>query len=256
MPKVVAVIPARYASSRLPGKPLAMIDGKPMIQRVYEGALGSGVFASVLVATDDRRILEAVTRFGGKAVMTRADHASGTDRVAEVAAGLDAEIIVNIQGDLPFVDRALVEPPVTAMVRDPSIPMATVSVPILDRSRWLDPNVVKVVTDEAGFALYFSRAPIPARRENPTNGSGSGVFGQQHVGLYAVRREFLLRFAAWPPTALEEVEKLEQLRALERRQRIFVARISGQVIEVDTAADLERANERGSVGEAGKRGAS
>ena len=243
MPKVVAVIPARYASSRLPGKPLALIDGQPMIRRVVEGAAATDLFDSVIVATDDRRIFEVVSGFGGRAVMTRADHASGTDRVAEVAATMDADIVVNVQGDLPFVSRALIEPPLEAMARDPSIPMATVSVPIVEREKWLDPNVVKVVTDAAGFALYFSRAPIPARRDEMTDCVEGAVLGRQHVGLYVYRREFLLRFASWAPTPLEQMEKLEQLRVLERRERLFVAKVSESVVEVDTAADLERASE-------------
>lgn len=243
MPKVVAVIPARYASSRLPGKPLALIDGQPMIRRVAEGAAATGLFDLVIVATDDRRVFDAVVGFRGAAVMTRADHASGTDRIAEVAATMDADIVVNVQGDLPFVNRALLEPPLAAMTRDPSISMATVSVPIVEREKWLDPNVVKVVTDAAGFALYFSRAPIPAQRDPMTDGVTGDVLGQQHVGLYAYRREFLLRFASWAPTPLEQLEKLEQLRVLERGERLFVARVSERVVEVDTAADLERANE-------------
>lgn len=244
MPKVLAVIPARYASTRLPGKPLAVIGGKPMIQCVYERVLATGLLDGVLVATDDVRIREAVEAFGGRAIMTRADHPSGTDRVAEVARASDADIVVNVQGDLPFVSQALLAAPLAALRDDPSIPMATLAVPIRDRERFLDPNVVKVVTDEAGFALYFSRAPIPARREDAANGGreAGGTLGWQHVGLYLYRRDFLLRFAAWQPTELERTERLEQLRVLERGERLYVARVSESVLEVDTAADLERAN--------------
>jgi 3-deoxy-manno-octulosonate cytidylyltransferase (CMP-KDO synthetase) len=243
MPRILGVIPARYASTRLPGKPLALIDSKPMIRRVYEGAVESRVFDSVVVATDDPRISEVVRGFGGEVVMTRADHPSGTDRVAEVARDLSADIVVNIQGDLPFVGRALLEPPIAAMIADPSISMATVSVPIFEREKWLDPNVVKVVTDEAGFALYFSRAPIPGRREDGATEveMERQELGRQHVGLYAYRRDFLLRFSSWEPTPLEKRERLEQLRALERGVRIFVAKSSAAVIEVDTPGDLERA---------------
>ncbi len=244
MDKVVAVIPSRFGSTRLAGKPLQTIGGKPMIRLVYESAVATGVFDSVVVATDDRRILEAVQAFGGQARMTRAEHPSGTDRVAEVAASEDAAIVVNVQGDLPFVSRPLVEPLVSAMRADASIPMATVSVPILSREAFENPNVVKVVTDERGFALYFSRAPIPAAREvdAPANGKPR-VYGRQHVGIYGYRRDFLLRFSAWPPTELERAERLEQLRALERGARIFVAEASALVVEVDTAEDLERARE-------------
>jgi 3-deoxy-manno-octulosonate cytidylyltransferase (CMP-KDO synthetase) len=239
MGKVLAVIPARYGSSRLPGKPLRPIDGKPMVRRVYEAAEATRLFDAIVVATDDRRVFDAVKSFGGDARMTRPDHASGSDRVAEVAASSDAEIVVNVQGDLPFLSRALVGPMVTAMLEDPSIPMATVSVPIREAEAWRSPNVVKVVTDEAGFALYFSRAPIPARRDAVA--SGAAVLGHQHVGLYAYRRDFLMRFASWPPSRLEKIERLEQLRVLERGERIFVAEVSEQVIEVDTPEDLERA---------------
>jgi len=253
MGKVLAVIPARYGSSRLPGKPLRSIDGKPMIRRVYEAARASGLFDALVVATDDARIFDEVRRFGGEARMTRSDHASGTDRVAEVAAASDAEIVVNIQGDLPFLSRALVGPVVTAMLENPTIPMATVSVPIYEPATWKNPNVVKVVSDEAGFALDFSRAPIPARRDQVASDQGSGLsatrllrkdltpLGRQHVGLYAYRRDFLLRFASWPPSRLERLEQLEQLRVLERGERIFVAEVSESVIEVDTVEDLERA---------------
>lgn len=244
MPKVIAVIPARYGSSRLPGKPLAPIDGQPMIRHVVKGTTATGLFDEVVVATDDRRIVDAVVAFGGRAVMTRADHVSGTDRVAEAASTLEADIVVNVQGDLPFVDRGLLEPPLAAMIRDPSIPMGTVSVPIVDRETWLDPNVVKVVTDAAGFALYFSRAPIPARRDQTNEETSRADFGQKHVGLYAYRREFLFRFASWAPTPLEQREKLEQLRVLEHGERIFVARVVEEVVEVDTAADLEHARAR------------
>jgi 3-deoxy-manno-octulosonate cytidylyltransferase (CMP-KDO synthetase) len=175
--------------------------------------------------------------------MTRADHASGTDRVAEVAQQSDADVVVNIQGDLPFVTSALVSPLVGTMCSEPSIAMATIAVPLHDRERWENPNVVKVVTDERGFALYFSRAPIPARRDLENVKSGDAAFALQHVGIYGYRRNFLLQFTSWPPGRLEAVERLEQLRALERGARIFVATVSEGVVEVDTAEDLARANE-------------
>jgi 3-deoxy-manno-octulosonate cytidylyltransferase (CMP-KDO synthetase) len=239
MGKVLAVIPARYGSSRLPGKPLRPIDGKPMVRRVYEAAESTRLFDAIVVATDDARVFDAVKSFGGEVRMTRSDHASGTDRVAEVAAEVDAEIVVNVQGDLPFLSRALVGPMVSAMLENPAIPMATVSVPIRESGIWKNPNVVKVVTDDHGFALYFSRAPIPSRRD--ASAAATGVLGHQHVGLYAYRRDFLMRLASWPPSRLEEIERLEQLRVLERGERIFVAEVSEQVIEVDTPEDLQRA---------------
>ncbi|MGH7804484.1 MAG: 3-deoxy-manno-octulosonate cytidylyltransferase, partial [Candidatus Binatia bacterium] len=188
-----------------------------------------------------------------RAVMTRADHASGTDRIAEVAASLDADIIVNVQGDLPFVPRALVEPAIAMLLRDASIPMGTVAVPIRERERWLDPNVVKVVTDGRGFALYFSRAPIPAFREERDR--GGEPYGLQHVGTYVYRREFLLEFAAWPPTPLERRERLEQLRALEHGARISVAEVEQAVLEVDTERDLAEARRMAESFSAGERSA-
>jgi 3-deoxy-manno-octulosonate cytidylyltransferase (CMP-KDO synthetase) len=241
MPRTVAVIPARYGSSRLPGKPLAMIGVKPMIRHVWENASESGLFDEVVVATDDERIESAVRGFGGTVVMTRGDHPSGTDRVAEVARGLDADVIVNLQGDLPFAGRALLEPAVAALRDHAAIRMATLSVPITDRKRFLDPNVVKVVTDQAGFALYFSRAPIPVRREAGSVGGDSEELGRQHVGLYVFRRELLFELASWSPTPLERLERLEQLRALERGVKLYVAKTGGPVVEVDTLEDLRRA---------------
>jgi len=244
MLKVLAVIPARMGSTRLSGKPLATIQGKPMIRLVYENAVGTELFDQVIVATDDERIRDVITEAGGDAVMTSPDHPSGTDRVAEVAKTSPAEIIVNIQGDLPFVNHALLAPLVGTMVSELTVSMATVAVPIRDRETFQNPNVVKVVTDRNGLALYFSRAAIPARREALTK-PDDGVFGLQHVGIYAYRRDFLFRFTSWPPTRLEQLERLEQLRALEHGVKIYVARVSGTVLEVDTEEDLVRANEVG-----------
>ena len=249
MVKCLAVIPARIGSTRLPAKPLASIQGTPMVRLVYENAVATELFDEVIVATDDERIRDVITAAGGRAVMTRADHASGTDRVAEVVEKADAEIVVNIQGDLPFVSHLLLAPLIGTMVSEPAVRMATVAVPIRDRERWLDSNVVKVVTDERDFALYFSRAPIPARRDGEEAGTGDEPYGLQHVGVYAYRRDFLLRFTSWPPSRLERLERLEQLRALERGTKIFVARVSQSVVEVDTAEDLARANELALQGE-------
>jgi 3-deoxy-manno-octulosonate cytidylyltransferase (CMP-KDO synthetase) len=214
-----------------------------MVRVVYESVAATELFDEVVVATDDERIRNAIEDVGGRAVMTRSDHESGTDRVAEVAETSDADVVVNVQGDLPFVTSALLSPLVGTMCSEPSIPMATIAVPLHDRGQWLNPNVVKVVTDERGFALYFSRAPIPARRDPENDAMGRSEFGLRHVGIYGYRRNFLLQFASWPPGRLEALERLEQLRALERGAKIFVATVSDGVVEVDTADDLARANQ-------------
>ena len=235
--QVVAIVPARYESTRLPGKPLALIDGKPMIQHVYERTRAVPLVEQVLVATDDARVAAAVRGFGGDVVMTSAAHASGTDRIAEVAERLDADVIVNVQGDLPFLDAETLGAAVALMRADPALPMATVKTRLHDREEMLNPNVVKVVTDRDGYALYFSRSPLPYWR-----GTADGVLGYKHIGLYAYRRDFLLAFARLAPTPLERAEKLEQLRALEWGFRIKVAETRGGVgVEVDTPEDLERA---------------
>jgi 3-deoxy-manno-octulosonate cytidylyltransferase (CMP-KDO synthetase) len=247
---VVAVIPARYGSTRLPGKPLAAIGGKPMIQHVYESVSRARDLDRVLVATDDRRIEAAVKDFGGEVMMTSRLHRSGTDRLAEVARKIKADWLVNVQGDLPFVHAQTVARAVRPMRRDRTIPMGTVCTPIYDADEWRNPNVVKVVSDSDGFALYFSRAPIPylrgaaAKRRARTNGAaGKRLWGYRHLGLYVFRRDFLLRFARLRPSALEKSESLEQLRALQNGYPIYVAEVDEPSIEVDTAADL-RAAER------------
>ena len=242
--KVVALIPARYGSTRFPGKPLALLRGKPMIQHVYEQTLQVRGLERVLVATDDERIAHTVTAFGGEVVMTRSDHPTGTDRLAEVAAGLTAEVIVNVQGDLPFFPPTMVENTIAALTRATDAVMSTVKTPITTPEEWYNPNVVKVVTDRNGYALYFSRSPIPFYREQ-----GSGVRGQEdilgyrHIGLYVYQRDFLLTFTHLPPTQLEEAEKLEQLRALEWGYRISVSETARPTVEVDTPEDLRRAEE-------------
>jgi 3-deoxy-manno-octulosonate cytidylyltransferase (CMP-KDO synthetase) len=237
--RVVAIVPARYESTRLPGKPLALIDGKPMIQHVFERTRRVALVDHVLVATDDGRIADTVRGFGGDVVMTRSDHPSGTDRIAEVARDLDAEVIVNVQGDLPFLEAAMVDAAVSLMRADSALPMATLKTPIRDVAEMTNPNVVKVVTDRDGYALYFSRSPLPYWRDAAA--TTNGVLGYKHIGLYAYRRDFLLTFARLAPTPLEAAEKLEQLRALEWGFRIKVAETVGVGIEVDTPHDLERA---------------
>jgi 3-deoxy-manno-octulosonate cytidylyltransferase (CMP-KDO synthetase) len=248
--RVVVIIPARYESTRLPGKPLADLHGQPMIQHVYERARRANAVERVIVATDDERIRAAVDRFGGDVVMTGRTHRSGTDRIAEVAATLDAEVVVNVQGDLPLLDPAMIDAAVAPLQADSGLPMATIRTAIRSRDELDNPNVVKVVTDRDGYALYFSRSPLPFHRDGDPVGA---PLGYKHIGLYAYRRDFLLTFAQLPPTPLEQAEQLEQLRALERGFRIRVAEIVAPAsVEVDTPADLERAR---AVLEATARGA-
>ena len=249
---VVAIIPARYGSTRFPGKPLAKIGGKPMIQRVYESASRAGGLDRLLVATDDPRILEAVRDFGGEAVLTSKHHVSGTDRLGEVAKKLQAEWIINIQGDLPFVQPKTISRTLAPLRRDRSVSMGTARTPIYKKEEWINPNVVKVVTDARGFALYFSRAPIPYLREHAGNAGasalkmeprGKGVWGYRHIGIYVYRRDFLLKFSRLRPTPLERTEGLEQLRALAYGYRIRVTDVEEPGVEVDTPEDLTRAEE-------------
>lgn len=220
-----------------------------MIQRVYERAARAGCIDRVLVATDDERIRAAVAGFGGDVVMTSAAHCSGTDRIAEAVAGLDAEIVVNVQGDLPLLDPAMVDAAVAPLRRDPGLPLATLMTPIRDAEEMRNPNVVKVVADAQGLALYFSRSPIPFWREAD---EGSAILGYRHLGLYVFRRDFLLTFARLPPTRLERAEKLEQLRALESGYRIAVVAVEDAAVEVDTADDLEKARQILILAEGGK----
>ena len=234
----VAVIPARYHSTRLPGKPLADIAGRPMIEHVYRRAAASPAIDAVLVATDDERVCDAVEAFGGTAVMTRADHRSGSDRLAEVAASLACSLIVNVQGDEPLLATEMIAEAVAPLAADPSIPMGTLCRRIDDRADLENPSVVKVVTDRNGFALYFSRSPIPHTRDAPGGLDAGRAF--KHIGLYVYQRSFLLGFATLEPTPLEQAESLEQLRALEHGFRIRTVETRHDSIGVDTPADLER----------------
>jgi len=234
----VAVIPARYGSTRLPGKPLISIGGKTMIERVWERARQAKLVSKVIVATDDERIASAVRSFGGEVALTRADHRSGTERVAEVAAAhAEAEILVNVQGDMPLIDPAAIDAAIEALRDDESVNMATLAVPISNAAEIMDPNVVKTVVDFDGNALYFSRAPIPWVRDR-----GGPVHAKhlKHLGLYVFRREALLEFATFPQGDLERIEQLEQLRWLENGNRIRVAEIEQESVEVDTPEDVKR----------------
>jgi len=230
---VIAVIPARYGSSRLPAKALAEIDGVPMIVRVWRQVCLARTIERVIVATDDDRIAAPVRAAGGEAIMTSPAHPSGTDRIAEVAARIEAEIYLNVQGDLPFIAPADLDALAAPMRADPSIEMATLATPIVSEAEWRNPNVVKVVCDARGDALYFSRSPIPLARDG-----GVPKAALRHIGVYGYRRAFLMEFAALEPGVLEQIEKLEQLRALERGRRIRVVPSVAPSLEVDTAEDL------------------
>lgn len=239
--KAVGIIPARYQSTRFPGKPLADILGKPMIQWVYERVRLAKTLDGVLVATDDQRIFDAVNQFSGQAVMTSPDHHSGTDRLAEAAANLDADIIVNIQGDEPLIEPKAIDLAVEPFLVNPDLPMTTLKTPILDLEDLQSPGVVKVVTDENGLALYFSRYPIPCIRgmEDPAEVLNQKIH-YKHIGLYAYRRDFLLKYPQLKQTPLEKAESLEQLRALENGYRICVVNCPYTSVSVDTPEDLER----------------
>jgi 3-deoxy-manno-octulosonate cytidylyltransferase (CMP-KDO synthetase) len=234
--KCLAVIPARHASSRFPGKPLARLGGKPMVQWVYEAAARDRVFGNVVVATDHEGIADTVRRFGGHVEMTRPDHLSGTDRVAEVAERFPGvDVVVNVQGDQPFVTTDMLTR-LIAPYRAGEFPdMATVACPFAAPALMENPGAVKVVLDQNGNALYFSRASIPYLREP----GRAPVF--HHLGLYAFRREFLRQFTALAPTPLEKCEQLEQLRALENGYRIRVSLVEHAIVEVNTPADLASA---------------
>lgn len=233
--KVLGVIPARYSSTRLEGKPLASILGKPMIRYVYEAARKATSLSEVVVATDDERIAQSVRQFGGEAVMTAVDHASGTDRVAEVARERDAAVVVNIQGDEPLIQPRMIDECVEALHHSGGAGLSTVMKRISEEA-FHNPGVVKVVCDARGRALYFSRSLIPYPR---TRTGDFAVF--EHIGLYAYTKECLLRLAALPPARLELIEGLEQLRALESGIAIQVVETQcGDLISVDTAEDLER----------------
>jgi 3-deoxy-manno-octulosonate cytidylyltransferase (CMP-KDO synthetase) len=233
---IYAFIPARYQSSRFPGKPLAIIAGKPMIQHTYERALACSELSAVYVATDDRRIKACVEGFGGNALMTRSAHVSGTDRIAEAARKIgvkDRDLVVNIQGDQPAFQPEVVSAMIQPLIADASIPMGTLKCRIQDEADITNPNHVKVVVDNRGFALYFSRCPIPFCRDE-----NLGQVHYKHLGFYCFRMDFLLKFTALPEGTLEALEKLEQLRALENGYHISVAESVYDSIEVDVPADV------------------
>ncbi|MGI8989467.1 MAG: 3-deoxy-manno-octulosonate cytidylyltransferase [Bryobacteraceae bacterium] len=227
--KILGVIPARYASSRFPGKALATLAGKSMLEHVHERVSMARYLTSVIIATDDERIYAAARGFGALVRMTRPDHLSGSDRVAEVASAESAEIVVNVQGDEPLIDPAAIDAAILPLADEPSIPMATLSKKIEDPREIGDPNVVKVVTDRFQNALYFSRSTIP-----------SAPPYYKHIGLYVYRRDFLLRYSDLPVGPLERGERLEQLRALENGFKIRVVETDYESVGVDTPEDLEK----------------
>ena len=247
--KIVAIIPARYGSTRFEGKPLAEILGKPMIQWVYEGVCQSKLIDKVIVATDDHRILEAVEQFGGNGVMTASTHATGSDRVGEVARKLRAEIIINVQGDEPLLRGSIIDKAIRPLLKDHSIPLSTLMTRIEEVKDWLSPNVVKVVVNHEGFALYFSRSPIPFPRDlnvekllaaSSKEKSPLPHRAFKHIGVYVYRRDFLLRYSKMKHAPLEKLEKLEQLRALENGFQIKVTPVDYEPLSVDTPEDLEK----------------
>lgn len=234
--KFACVIPARYASTRLPGKPLADIAGKPMIQRVYEQVAKAKKPALVIVATDDQRVFDKVESFGGMALMTQPNHPTGTDRLAEVASHhQDVDVIINVQGDEPLIDADVIDQLADLFLEDADLQMATVASPLLEEE-YDDPSAVKVICNKQGDAMYFSRSLIPYPRHAFINPP------MKHVGIYAYRRQFLLDYAKMDPTPAEETESLEQLRALENGYAIRVIKTDKRFVGVDTPEDLERVN--------------
>lgn len=234
--KFACVIPARYASTRLPGKPLADIAGKPMIQRVYEQVAKAKKPALIIVATDDQRVFDKVESFGGMALMTQPNHPTGTDRLAEVASHhQDVDVIINVQGDEPLIDADVIDQLADLFLEDADLQMATVASPLLE-DEYDEPSAVKVICNKQGDAMYFSRSLIPYPRHAFINPP------MKHVGIYAYRRQFLLDYAKMDPTPAEETESLEQLRALENGYAIRVIKTDKRFVGVDTPEDLERVN--------------
>ena len=234
---VIIVIPARYGSTRLPGKPLVALAGKPMIERVYERASQSKLAKRVIVATDDDRIMKAVQSFGGEALMTRSTHRTGTERVAEVASHTGGDVFVNAQGDEPLLDPAAVDTAINALLEEPAASLCTIATLIKTPADIMDPNVVKTILDFDDNALYFSRAPIPWVRDSA---SKIQVRHLKHLGLYAFQRAALLEYPTLPQGTLEKIEQLEQLRWLENGWKMRVAEVEHDAVSVDVPADVER----------------
>jgi 3-deoxy-manno-octulosonate cytidylyltransferase (CMP-KDO synthetase) len=240
MEKAIVVIPARYGSTRLPGKALADIEGKPLVLHAYDRAKQSKLASQCLVATDDERIMRACEEHGAEAMMTSTEHQSGTDRMAEVASKTDADIYINVQGDEPLVDSEAVDLLIETMRNDPSIRMGTLKRPYERYDDFISPNLARVVCDADDFALYFSRAAIPHMSKEEFETTDKRRLAFKHIGIYSFRRDFLIEFSKMPPSPLEKAERLEQLRALEAGVRIKVLTTNYESISVETPADLER----------------
>jgi len=259
MHKAVAIIPARFNSTRFPGKPLATLKGKIIIQHVFEHVSSAKLIDSVLVATDDKRIFDAVTLFGGAAVMTSRGHASGTDRIAEAAEKIECGYVINVQGDEPFIRPEMVDEVVELLYNDDRVSISTLAKKTTDINDIFSPDVVKVVMNHEGFAMYFSRSPIPFYRDEwkkikqglGVRGQGAGekdseipnIFCYKHIGIYGYRKNTLLQFTAMSQGRLEEIEKLEQLRALEAGMKIKVKETEYDTFGIDTIEDLRKAEE-------------
>lgn len=254
--KVTVVIPARYASSRLPGKPLAKIGSKPMVQHVYERASQATLVDEVIVATDDRRIQDAVQTFQGKVVLTSSDHTCGTERVAEVSQSISSDVFINVQGDEPLISPKLIDQVASVLINEKNVQMASAKVAFNSVGDFLNPNVVKVICDDKDFALFFSRYPIPFKRKswNETKDwnklfqsyslatiQNLGVY--KHLGIYGFRRELLSQWSQWPQVSFEIEEELEQFRALQHGIKIKVLTTTYESVAVDTTQDLEKVNE-------------
>lgn len=235
--KVVGIIPARFDSVRLPGKPLMMINGKSMIQRVYEQSLKSKLIRKVVIATDDKRIFDEVINFGGYCIMTSSRHQSGTDRICEAAKKTSCDVVVNIQGDEPFIDPDNIDKAIAPLLSETKLNVSTLAIRIKRREEINDPNKVKVVFDMRGNALYFSRSVIPF----PMNKTGTAYY-YKHIGLYVFRKKFLMKFSDLKKSKLEKTEKLEQLRILENGERIRVVMTNTDSVSVDTIDDLKKLN--------------
>ncbi len=239
--KTIGVVPARYASTRFPAKVLAQIAGKPMIQHVWEKAVQCRQLDEVLIACDHEEVFKTAKGFGAHAVMTNPNHPSGSDRIAEAIAALkDVDVVVNIQGDEPFIDPKTIDDLAALLKKDLACQMGTVIKEITDDADFTNPNVVKCVVDEQGYALYFSRAPIPYNRNAA---APAGMKRYKHLGLYAYRKDFLMQYKDWPKGILESVEQLEQLRVLERGYKIKTAITAYESIAVDTPEDLAKAEQ-------------
>jgi 3-deoxy-manno-octulosonate cytidylyltransferase (CMP-KDO synthetase) len=264
MHRVVAIIPARYNATRFPGKPLALLKGKPIIQHVYENASRAGLVNSILVATDDQRIYDTVVNFGGRAVMTSGSHESGTDRIAEAAVNIECDYVINVQGDEPFIEPEMIDDVVNLLYNDDNVSISTLAKRVTDIHEIFSPHAVKVVMDDEGFALYFSRAPIPYHRDEwssqntehraqntdiktfelrtavPEKGN---FYCYKHIGIYGYRKDALLKFSSLKPGRLEKIEKLEQLRALNAGMKIKIKETQFDTFGIDTKEDLRKAEE-------------